>query len=289
MRRPSVAIVVPFLGSAPERERVAARFGTLTRQPGERVIIVDNGPRRIASRESGGVTVLWAGEVASSYYARNAGAAATDGEWIIFCDADTEPTVSLIDGYFAEAPWAGTGLLAGAVRDHPGGQGPVAALARATGAMAQQTTLSHPYLPYAVTANCAVRRAAFEEAGGFEPGVRSGGDADLCWRLARLGWELEARPGALVDHRNRETLPALWNQRLRHGSGAAWLHRRYPGSMPAWSPHALARDSALELTGAARRAAADGDWRAAAVEAVKVSGWWAFELGRLRSNVARRR
>ena len=50
--------------------------------------------------------------------------------------------------------------------------------------------------PYAKTANCLVRRAAFEEVGGFVDDVRSGGDADLCLRLqdARLG--IRASPGS---------------------------------------------------------------------------------------------
>ena len=49
-------------------------------------------------------------------------------------------------------------------------------------------------------------RAALEP---FREDVRSGGDADLCWRLAAAGWELERRTGAAVVHRNRATIGAL--------------------------------------------------------------------------------
>jgi GT2 family glycosyltransferase len=83
--------------------------------------------------------------------------------------------------------------------------------------------------PYAKTANCAIRREAFEQIGGFEDRIRSGGDADVCFRLAAAAWEFELRPDALVCHRSRHRLIDLLGQRARHGSGAEWLEQRYPG------------------------------------------------------------
>ena len=49
--------------------------------------------------------------------------------------------------------------------------------------MSQRNTLTG-VRPYAQTAHCAVRRSAFEAVGGFREDIRSGGDADLCFRLA---------------------------------------------------------------------------------------------------------
>src|SRR5581483_10196456 len=85
---------------------------------------------------------------------------------------------------------------------------------------------------FAQTANCAVRRAAFQSVGGFAE-VRSGGDADLCLRLRAAGWRLEERRHAAVLHLNRANLASLLAQRARHGAGAAWLARRHPGAVPA--------------------------------------------------------
>ena len=65
--------------------------------------------------------------------------------------------------------------------------------------------------------------------GGFVDDIRSGGDADLCFRLREAGWELEPRPDASVDHASRRRLLGLLGQRARHGSGAEWLEQRYPG------------------------------------------------------------
>jgi len=100
--------------------------------------------------------------------------------------------------------------------------------ARLRGLIDQSNTL-HMARPYAKTANCAVRREAFERAGGFVDDIRSGGDADLCFRLHEAGWEFETRPDAVVEHRARRRLVALLGQRARHGSGAEWLEQRYPG------------------------------------------------------------
>lgn len=286
--RPPVSVIVPFAGSAEELAAVVRLFAGLRREPGDEVIVVDNGPGHRPAPAAAGVSVLWAGEIASSYHARNAGARAAGGEWLVFCDSDTEPVGALLDAYFDPSPAARTGILAGGVRDHVIGSGLAAQLARETASMSQERTLRNPYMPYAITANLAVRAEAFEEAGGFEPSVRSAGDADLCWRLQRLGWRLEERHAASVLHRNRESMPALWRQRLRHGAGAAWLEERYPGSMPRWGIAALARDSARELL-AALAALVRGERDRAAVRAAIPTGWWAFEIGRRLPNRAARR
>ena len=79
-----------------------------------------------------------------------------------------------------------------------------------------------------MTANCAIRRAAFDEVGGFVETIRSGGDADICFRIRAKGWDIEPRDHAVATHLNRETLKQLVRQSMRHGSGAAWLETMYP-------------------------------------------------------------
>jgi hypothetical protein len=281
-----MSLIVPFLGSESELAAVAERFSRVALGPGDELLIVDNGRRSLRPPRGTGARVIHAGKVRSSYFARNAGAKEATGEWFVFCDADVDPAADLLDAYLEREPAERTGVLAGGVQDHVEGTSLAARLARETSAMSQRASLGNSFMPYAITANCAVRAEAFREAEGFEPLVRSGGDADLCWRLQRLGWELEERPGARVDHRNRSTMRELWSQRRRHGSGAAWLGRRYPGAMPPWSAPALIRDSGRRLASAAR-SAAQGDREAAALDAAIVSGWWAFELGRYTSNRAR--
>ena len=47
----------------------------------------------------------------------------------------------------------------------------------------------------AATGNLLVRRAAFDELGGFAEGIRSAGDVDFCWRMQRGGLDARAAPG----------------------------------------------------------------------------------------------
>lgn len=267
----------------------------------------------------GSPRILAATGTLSPGFARNAGARIATGEWLLFIDADTVPSPALLDDYFDPAPREDTAVLAGGIVDVPssvdaaesagpiGRRGPGRGGAReprgalgggaraslaarhtvARGQMSQSTTLGRAATPYAQTANCAVRRSAFATAGGFEQEIRAGEDADLCFRLARAGWALEERPRALVTHSSRPTLPALLSQLARHGSGAAWLNRRYPGEFPAPSARELAaraRDGAAGLVAALRH----GDGEAAWFAILDVLSGSAFDAGRLLSNQARR-
>jgi GT2 family glycosyltransferase len=150
--------------------------------------------------------------------------------------------------------------------------------------MHERATIERSGRPYAQTANCAVRRSAFAAVGGFEERARAGEDADLCFRLADAGWDLEVRPAARVRHRTRASVGSLLAQLARHGSGAAWLNRRYPGEFPSAGPVALAARSAHDGR-AAFAALAHGDREAAALAAVGLLSGWAFAAGRLIPNL----
>jgi GT2 family glycosyltransferase len=232
------------------------------------VLLADNRPAAVD--RPGAVRVIAARGPASSYHARAVAAAQASGEWLVFVDADTEPDPGLLDAYFDPPPRERTGVLAGAIEDWVAEDTLVARYIEARRKLNQATTLAHPTRPYAQTANCAVRRSAFEAVGGFPDPIRSGGDADLCWRLAAAGWELEERPGARVRHRNRARLGSLLAQVHRHGSGMGWLDRRWPGSFPP--------PSAREVAGRVRMVRPD------AFALIDVATLFARDLGRLRPN-----
>src|SRR4051794_10362847 len=215
--RPPIDVVVPFGGAGFPVDRFAA----LELGDDDTFTIVDNRPAGDAAPipVAGRLRVVAAPERQSSYYARNRGAAAGSAPWILFIDADVRPPADLLDAYFAGAPGERAGLLAGGIRDEAG-EGPVAARVTAHASLGQENTLERGY---AQTANLAVRREAFEAVGGFTDDIRSGGDADLCFRIARAGWALESRPDAAVGHVNRATLRSLAGQQARQGAGAAWL------------------------------------------------------------------
>jgi hypothetical protein len=278
--RPSVDVVVPVAASAERLREVVAVMRGLRLRAGDSLRIVDNRGVGVSEPE-----VLVASEVATSYYARNAGARAGRAEWLLFLDGDVHPPPDLVDRMLTPSPDERVGVLAGAMIDEPVGADASAALryqALKRG-MSQEVTLGHGRWAFAQTANCAVRRAAFEAVGGFRERVRSGGDADLCYRIAAQGWTLEARPEAAVVHRSRPTVPRMLAQRFRHGSGAAWLAREHPGALPRRRWPGLAWWSMRRL-GAAAVERARGDRDAALVDALDGVTVWAFELGRLVPN-----
>ncbi len=280
-------MIVPFLGSERQLNALVDRLSSLALAPGDELIIADNrpgaetGPRELPAR----VRLHPASAVASPGFARNRGAAAAEGEWLVFIDADTDPDPDLLDAYFTPAPARDTAVLAGAIVDVPGADDAslVARHVVARAQMSQRQTLGRLERPYAQSANAAVLRSALIAAGGFDERARAGEDADLCFRLAAMGWRIESRPTARVRHPARSTLSAALSQLVIHGSGAAWCNRRHPGSFPAPTARQFTRRLVHSLVFASGRALR-GDRQAAQFALLEVPEALAFGLGRLIPN-----
>jgi len=281
--------VLPFRGAQEQLGLVADRLSALRLIDGDTLTIADNRPRSSDSLR-GRVRVVGAGELPTSYHARNRGAAEGSADWIVFLDADVHPPEDLLDRYFARDPADTTAVLAGAVVDEepPPTAPPAPRYAWLKSSMSQEITLSHDGWAFAQTANAAVRREAFERVGGFEERIRSGGDADLCFRIKVAGYDIERRPDAAVVHHNRQTVPRMLAQRARHGAGANWLARRWPGALPRRSWPGLALWS-LKRAAQGTRAAAGHDRDQALLGLLDGPAVWAFELGRLIPNRPRPR
>lgn len=300
MARPAVSVVVPFAGDAGQAARLAQSLGRLALGPEDEIVVADNSAEGCYP-DGSGVQVVRATKERSSYHARNAGAARAIGaergessamrdfdltrgdsdRWLLFVDADCVPQPDLLDAYFQPLPGDGVGALAGTVASNPGQRHFLARYASDRGFLDQEVGL-HTAGEAAATANLAIRRAAFDEIGGFTEGIRSGGDVDLCRRLLDAGRLIERRPGAVVTHLHRESLPDLMGSIARYAAGARWLNDRYPGMAPAWPlvPGLVScgKDIAGDLVG--RR------FEEAAFRGVDALGMFAHTIGYRRSNAA---
>ena len=280
-------MVVPFRGNDGDARRLAASLERLALRAGDELIVADNSgaeASRFVLDPRGGSkarrVVPAAGE-RSSYHARNVGAAASAGEFLLFMDSDCVPDPGLLDAYFAPAPGDAIGALAGAVVTDPKQDAFLARYAKDRNFLDQDIGL-HTAGDAAATANLLVRRAALEQLDGFAEGIRSAGDVDLCRRLLAAGWQIERRPGAIVHHLHRESLADLLGSIARYAAGARWLNDRYPGTAPRWPlAHGLAlcgRDIALDL--------ARLRFERAAFRGVDALGMFAHVIGYSRSNAA---
>lgn len=233
--RPAVSVVVPFRGDALTADRLHAALRCVELHDGDEVIVADNSDDGSAARIAiDRVRVVRAVGERSAYHARNEGARVAVADWILFLDADCRPEPGLLGAYFADPIPDDCGALAGQILGAPDQNSFAARYARSRRLFDHADGLIRADGGGAAAGNLLIRRAAFDEIGGFTEGIRSGGDLDLCHRLETAGWRLEFRPRAVVHHRHRATLPSLLGAIARYGAGARWLNERHPGSSPPW-------------------------------------------------------
>ncbi len=271
--RPAVSVVVPFGGG--DTTRLAAALVGIQRRDGDELIVADNSDGGATPLSRIARIVPATGE-RSSYHARNEGAREASGPWLLFMDDDCTPRADILDAYFADPPGERAGAVAGEILGEDGQDALAARYARDRKVLSQTDGLYGRGRTVAATGNLMVRRAAFEELGGFVEGIRSAGDVDFCLRLQKAGWQLDFRPEASVRHRHRESVPGLMRTFVRYGSGSHWLSERYPGLPGRWplSPVELGRAGVDAV-----RLAATGDREQATFRLIDGAGLVAHNLG----------
>ena len=160
--------------------------------------------------------------------ARNAGAAAANGDIYAFTDDDCEPDAEWLDRLrraFADGRFAAVGGPNLPPRPRSWREAVVCA---APGAPSH-VMLDDDEAEHLPGCNLAVTRAAFEAIGGFDPVFHTAGDdVDFCWRLRDAGLRLGFAAGAFVWHWRRPTLGSFLRQQIGYGRAEHLLLEKHP-------------------------------------------------------------
>ena len=197
-------------------------LGQLT--PGDCVVVVDDGSSDTTASLAArlGAEIISQPKSQGPYNARNAGAARSSTDGLIFFDTRCVARPGWLEGHRTLLSMGPHALSYGEVTV-AGGSRLAEELIRELHPFAISNYAHHEYLPYFPTCNLGVRRTAFEAVGGFKP-VRSGGDADFCWRVQEAGQgTIGLEPATLVDWRPRKELKQLMEQYWRYGVSTVQL------------------------------------------------------------------
>jgi len=230
---PTYSVVVPTFQRPDALERCLDALGaqTLERERFE-VIVVDDGsrepPRAIVARAAAALDVrLLEQPNAGPATARNTGARAARGAYVVFTDDDCRP----------DPEWLRAIDTAAAC--HPGcaiGGRVVNALGDGLYSTASQLLIDFLYDYFNVdetggrffiTSNLALPACAFHDIGGFDVSfpLAAAEDRDLCDRWRETGRPMIYCEQAVVHHAHALGLRSFCRQHFNYGRGAFHLHR----------------------------------------------------------------
>jgi glycosyltransferase involved in cell wall biosynthesis len=223
-----LSVILPCRDVAPT---LGTQLDALTREEwdGEwEVVIVDNGSTdptvAVAERYIAvgpPLRVIPAVEGSGVAYARNAGVAASGARSVAFCDGDD----------VVEPGWVRA--MGMALRDHDIVTGSLdlerlnrPELAASRGSAASHAPAVFGGVPFARGNNCGVRRAVFDQVGGYDESFFGLEDIEFSLRAAALGFSVHFVPDARVQYRYRDGAAGLWQQGLFYGASTPALALR---------------------------------------------------------------
>lgn len=167
------------------------------------------------------VRLVPAHEQQGSSYARNVGSRSSEGEVLLYADADDVATPGWVSAMVSGL--ADADFVAGAEVDHR--------RSAADWGAARPTTrlpVSFNFLPWSKGGNIGITRHAFEQSGGWDEQLSHfGEDIDFCWRVQLAGYPLVFVPDAVIRYRSRDDLRDIARQQYRFGLRAPQLLRAY--------------------------------------------------------------
>jgi glycosyltransferase involved in cell wall biosynthesis len=229
---PVISIIIPVWNSPGLLRRCLDALGaqTLSRDMFE-IIVVDNGSTDDTSdvaRSFPGVILLHEPRP-GSYAARNRGLQQARGVYVAFTDADCLPAPDWLEkGLAAAGQHPDAGVLAGRIELFEEGEteGPAFCDYERLFSFPQ----AHAARGNCATANWISRRTVFEELGGFDERLKSGGDRQMALRIRDAGLPLMHVPDMLVLHPVRASRGSLVSKRRRL-SGGRWERTGAPARL----------------------------------------------------------
>ncbi len=230
---PYTSVIIPTYNRP---ERLGACLGALARldYPGDRleVIVVDDGspqtlePVLAPFNPQLNLTLIQQANRGPAT-ARNRGAAAAQGDLLVFTDDDCLPEPGWLRAFavcWQSAPGA---LLGGKTLN---------ALAENLYSTASQQLIDYLYdyynqpnqaIQFFASNNIAMGRDRFLEIGGFDVTfpLAAAEDREFCDRWLHLGYSLEYVPEAQIRHAHHLTLGSFWRQHFGYGRGAFCFHQ----------------------------------------------------------------
>lgn len=240
-----LSVVIPCLNAAQELPGQLAALANQVHDHEWEILISDNGSQdatRLVATDFTDrlpIRVVDSSDRRGRAHACNRGVDVANGEAVLFLDSDDE----VAPGYVA--------AMGDALKSYP----VVAARldpeplnepwVRTTRSAGQQSELLHVlrFLPFALGCSLGVSKEAFAAVGGFAEDVPYAEDVDFCWRLGLAGIPLRLQPEAVLSHRYRSTVQALYAQSRHYGVGQVALYRKFRSAgMPRRSSREFAAD-----------------------------------------------
>lgn len=228
---PSISVIIPFYNA---KSSISLCLESLIELNYPRnkleIILVDNGSNDGSEKivKEFNVRLIYDGSIRSSYQARNTGIKNAHGDLIAFTDSDCIVSPDWLKNLATYWDDNDIGCFAGEILSYE----PKTITEKFSDRyriLEQNGTLSHPYMPFTATANSSYRKEVFSKIGYFNPRLASGGDADFSWRMQKkLGLKIKFIPEAVVYHRHRTNIIALYKQFKKYECGQRLLNQLYP-------------------------------------------------------------